>query len=415
MYLAEDIPDFTKSLAGVSLFAVIFAGTVTLQFFAIGFIVSNKGLLKAGSQLSDRFRTVIVIAQVILSASLLLIIAEITVIQEYSTILLYVINAVTLALASSLLVAFGVRFMSWRRNPRQSIGILLFSAGFLVLGASELIAIPWSFSTLVLQDMNISPESPIQSFDYSQPSLIRTIADSWVDLDYTSFVLIVLGTALLLWQYSRKLSKLKLAILIAIPLVGYASGDLAAVHTPEVEAFSQSDNYLVFVSITSFTGWVSHSFAFFYVASKMPISSIRTFLMVTAIGFVFLGYSNTVGVANAGYPPYGANSYVLLPLSVYFVVFGIYASALSLSQDVILRKKVKNLAKGDTNFLSSIGTAQLQGEIARVVGTLKEIVDKEEEELKEKSGVDNKMERDEIEDYVKQVIQEVRRSNNEER
>ena len=45
------------------------------------------------------------------------------------------------------------------------------------------------------------------------------------------------------------------------------------------------------------------------------------------------------------------------------VLFGIYGSGLSLSQDIILRKHIKSFARGDQDLLSSIGTAHMQNEV----------------------------------------------------
>ncbi|MEP6576688.1 MAG: hypothetical protein ABJB85_09700, partial [Nitrososphaerota archaeon] len=78
-------------------------------------------------------------------------------------------------------------------------------------------------------------------------------------------------------------------------------------------------------------------------------------------------------------------------------------------QDIILRIRIKSLARGDQSLLSSIGTAHMENEVTRVVGTLKAVVDNEEAELKQRSGLDTPMEKDEIKDYLEQVIREVKK------
>jgi hypothetical protein len=88
------------------------------------------------------------------------------------------------------------------------------------------------------------------------------------------------------------------------------------------------------------------------------------------------------------------------------VLFGIYGSALSLSQDIILRKHVKLLARGDQSLLSSIGTAHMENEVVRSIGNLKTLVDDEESKLKDRSGLETPMEDDEIKDYVAEIIAE---------
>lgn len=48
--------------------------------------------------------------------------------------------------------------------------------------------------------------------------------------------------------------------------------------------------------------------------------------------------------------------------------------------------------------------------MARVVGNLKSVIDNEEAELKQNSGLDTVMEKDEIKDYLEQVMVEVQKS-----
>ena len=99
----------------------------------------------------------------------------------------------------------------------------------------------------------------------------------------------------------------------------------------------------------------------------------------------------------------------LFAISVFMILFGIYGSALSLSQDIILRKRLKSLARNDQNLLSSIGTAQMENEVERVVVNLKTMIDNEEAELKQHSGLHTAMEIDEIKDYLEQVMIEVQK------
>jgi hypothetical protein len=142
----------------------------------------------------------------------------------------------------------------------------------------------------------------------------------------------------------------------------------------------------------------------------LPDSPVKTFLKITACGFVLLYFSNNISVTIAAYPPFGVNSLSLLSLSSYFVLFGLYSSALSLSQDITLRNHLRSMARNDQNLLSSIGTAQMENEVNRAVSELKDVADVEEKELAEKSGIETPIAQNEVEDYLKQVIEEVARS-----
>jgi len=73
-----------------------------------------------------------------------------------------------------------------------------------------------------------------------------------------------------------------------------------------------------------------------------------------------------------------------------------------------LRKHVKLLARGDQSLLSSIGTAHMENEVVKSVANLKALVDNEESNLKELSGLDTPMNNEEIRDYVGEIISEFR-------
>jgi hypothetical protein len=409
-YLASSIIEFSTSPGGLTLYTTIFVGYLVLQYFAINFIKQNSKLLKSKSRLIDGLHRVMILAQYALAINLGLILIQIFIFGQYRTVSLFFSTVVGLSLACVLFIVFGFQFLKWRRNIRQSLGILLFAFSFLLLGIVQLIDLP--FLTLSMSQLPaiITPNSDIIPPLNIESKLLIFLIDNSVYVDYAAFTLMIFGTALLLWQYSRKINKVILAVLIALPLTGYAGSDLEAFHISELDSFTQGDNFLIFLSLTGLFGWLSHSFAFLYVAHKLPKSSIRDFLYMTAIGFLFFSLSYTVDVGGGSYPPYAANSFSLFPISVFMVVFGIYGSGLSLSQDIILRKRIKSLARGDQNLLSSIGTAQMENQVARVVGNLKSIIDNEEAELKQHSGLDTVMEKDEIKDYLEQVMVEVQKN-----
>ena len=79
----------------------------------------------------------------------------------------------------------------------------------------------------------------------------------------------------------------------------------------------------------------------------------------------------------------------------------------SLSQDVKLRQTIKLKTKRNINLLSSIGKAQMTSELQRAVSDIKPIVEKEEKELEEKTGLETSFSQENIEDYMKQVLEEM--------
>lgn len=60
----------------------------------------------------------------------------------------------------------------------------------------------------------------------------------------------------------------------------------------------------------------------------------------------------------------------------------------------------------DANLISSIGTFHMNQEVRRVVSGMKDTIGKEEQELAEKSGIETNIGQNEMEDYVKIVLEE---------
>jgi hypothetical protein len=192
-----------------------------------------------------------------------------------------------------------------------------------------------------------------------------------------------------------------------IPLVTYTSSILDALNIYDTDTNADLFSYYIFQSLTTLSGGVLFAVCFYYVAKKLPTSPIRTFLTISAIGFVLLYLSNNVSVSIASYPPYRINALSLLPLASYLVLVGLYASALHLSHDLSLRKRIRSLALSDSNLLSSIGTAQMDREITRTVDKIMVSTELDENELKSRRHLPVDLGKSDIEEYVRQVVNEL--------
>ena len=310
-------------------------------------------------------------------------------------------------LTAILLATFAIRFVSWYRNKKNSLGVLLFALAFLILAVSEVVAGVGSAYLLSQKDQVITPASKIEYRNFPEGSFLNIFFSYYSYVDYASFLLTLIASALLLYHYSKKTKKPKIILIIALPIFGYTATILDSLNIYDTDTNPNLFSYYIFQSLTSISGGVLFAFSFWFISRGLPETPVKTFLKITAFGFILLYLSNHTDVNQAIYPPYGINSLSLLPLSSYFVLFGLYASGLSLSQDITLRQHLRSMAKNDNNLLSSIGTAQMETEVKRAVGELKEVADEHEKELEEKTGIETPVPESEIEDYLKQVIEEV--------
>jgi hypothetical protein len=104
-------------------------------------------------------------------------------------------------------------------------------------------------------------------------------------------------------------------------------------------------------------------------------------------------------------PPFGLVTICFLGLASYLLLVGIHSSALSVANDIELRRSIKESVRHESNLLGNIGSAQmesvLQNRVMKVVRNLSG-------EIEEETGVESSLEENELKDYVQMAIQEMR-------
>ena len=405
--VADFIVKFNTSSAGIILFVFLSVGYILGQTILMKFMNSSSSAIKSRSILIATLHRAVLIVQYVLAANVILIIIQILVFSRYSIINLLSVTFISNFFTASLLVIFALSFLSWYKNKKQSIGTLLYALAFLILAVSEVVSGSGSAYLLSQKDQWITPTSEVKFSDFPDGSFFDIFFSFYRYIDYASFLLVLFASAILLYHYSKKTSNPKIVLIIALPILGYTSSILDALHILSADTNPNLFYYYIYIALVSASVGILFAFSFWVVSKKLPDSPVKTFLKITACGFVLLYFSNNISVTIAAYPPFGVNSLSLLSLSSYFVLFGLYSSALSLSQDLTLRQHLRSLAKNDNNLLSSIGTAQMETEVKRAVGELKDVADEHEKELAEKTGIETPVPESEIEDYLKQVIEEV--------
>lgn len=408
--VADFLVEFNTSSIGIIVFMVISAGYLGGQFFLFKLIGAHSKIIKSRSKMIAHSLRAVTIIQYSLACNLIILIIQIVVLSEYSTISLIFVSFVSNIFTAILFIVFSLRFISWYKEKKQSLGVLLYSLAFLILATSQVIAGLGDSYLLSQRDQIISPLSKVQFYDFSEGSFFNEFYDYYAYFDYASFLLTLIASGLLLYHYSKKTNKPKIIFIIFLPIVSYSSSILDSLNIYDTDTSYDLFSYYIFASLIRTLSGILFAISFWFVAKRLPDSPIKTFLKLTAYGFVLLYVTNHASVIVAPYPPFGMVSLSLLSLSSYYLLFGLYSSALSLSQDITLRNHLRSIAKSDNNLLSSIGTAQMETEVKRAIGELKEVADEQEKELAEKTGIETPVAENEVEDYLKQVIEEVSRS-----
>jgi hypothetical protein len=155
--VARFIADFNTSIQGITLFIIISISYIFGQMFLVKFLNSASHAIKARSGLIAGLHKAVSVVQYVLAANVILVIIQILSISQYSTLSLIFVAYVSNFLTAILLATFAIRFVSWYRNKKNSLGILLFALAFLILAVSEVVAGIGSAYLISQKDNLITP------------------------------------------------------------------------------------------------------------------------------------------------------------------------------------------------------------------------------------------------------------------
>jgi hypothetical protein len=153
-------------------------------------------------------------------------------------------------------------------------------------------------------------------------------------------------------------------------------------------------------------GGILFGIAFFALARNFrQNTALRNYLIISALGFVLLYVSNQASVlVITPFPAFGAPTIAFMALASYFILLGIYSSAISISEDARLRRILRRTALDESKLLDSVGTAYMNDEIQRkVVKMMKANSDK----MLEATGLDTAPSEMDLKQYIEEVIKEM--------
>jgi hypothetical protein len=409
-YVSDFIVPTLISSWSIFFFVVICTAYSVGSFFILRFVSENSQEIRAKDRYLNLIHMVVSIAQYLLVAIMIYIVIEILITSKYHTILLASAVDITGFLTVGILCLCAQRFFSWFRTNKNSIVVLLYASSF-ALFAFGLVFISVNEFFLMLQTEPIrTPQSEVTfPSDYFEPgSFLANTFDTYQYIYTIAFVILMAGTALLLHHYSRNIGRIKFWIIISLPILYKVSTSLENFGLITLETDTAAFYYWLITSLSTSSGGILFGIAFWTVAKTIRQDSVvKKYLMIAAFGFVLHFLSNNLTLTAASYPPFGIATLIPLPLSAYMIFLGVYCAAISISQDIQLRQSIKKVATQDSNLLSSIGTAHMEHEVQRRIDRFKDIVQEEEKELEQKTGIEANMEEEDIKSIIEEVLQEI--------
>lgn len=349
----------------------------------------------------------------VLAAIIVFVILEMLITSRYDVVLLNTIVTISYVFAVAMMGVLCHRFFSWFRVNKGYV-MLLYGVSFAVLAANLGITL-WLVNSILLT----KPGEAMPSVSLNAPVININPLHSMLHYAYiistiTSFIIMWFATIGLLKNYTHKLGKLVYWIVFILPLAYFVSQFLTLslgllgpllISSPIFYGIL----FTIIFALTRPIGGILFGIAFWLIAKNIRKDNVvRSYLVISAYGFLLLFTSNQAMVLTfTQYPPFGLVTISFVGLASYLLLLGIYSSAISISQDVKLRREIRHIAIRESKLLDSIGAAQMEQEIAKRIAT---VAKKHSDSMIERTGVQSSLSEQDIDEYMKDVLREIKTS-----
>jgi len=408
--IPDFITEFILSSPGISLFIFITLVTITGIIWLQNFVSKDNVNIISKSKYLSNLLLISKVINSILIANLCIVIISILLFSKYSTINLLITNNIMAIIGSLFLIILALKFINWYISDRSSIILLIYGFSFIIFAVSFFFGYFSENLYLLEKPVLITPSIEVV-YPISDGDPFEFFYDIYTHLIAISLLLFLVGSYILLNNYLEKVYRLRLIVTLVISFVLYIVVNLDS-YGLEIPNADQSLVFLYLIqNLGTVVGGVMIGYSFWKVGKRLGNTNpIRKYLIMTAFGLILIFIITQGTLIMTSFPPFGLSSLSFVIISIYLFNFGFYAMAVSLSQDVKLRQTIKLKTKRNINLLSSIGKAQMTSELQRAVSDVKTVVEKEEKELEEKTGIETSLSEENIQDYMKQVLEEMGKS-----
>lgn len=412
-YIADFIPEQLSSSQGIAGFIGIWIIFTVTQYYILAFVkFNNRGSTSRVSFVSN-VHNAVTVTQYLLAGMIAFVILQILLTQQYDTVMLSVVLSISYGLWIVTLSLLAIAFFSWyslRKEKNLMVLILAMSMiAYVVNGAIGL----YFNADLLMQQKPIIREGDVAVF--TVPSISAELEDILnIAYDIASaiaYVLTWIGAVMLLRPYVKSFGRIKFWVIMVTPMVYYLI--TFPLETLGILTYEDPEtairNILIFTLAAAFTG-IIFGYAFLSVARTLRLGSpVRNHMIIAAYGFLLFYIAGSASVNQAAYPPYGLVSIAFIGLSCYMIYSGLYLSAVSVSQDISLRKSIRESVIEQSKLLHNIGTAEMEKRVEKQVLSM---AAKTSKALAEETGVQTSLNEDEMKDYVELVIKEINKKPN---
>jgi hypothetical protein len=383
-----------------------------------GKVRTNDRVLSPFSSRLRLIHRIVSLVQYILTAILGSVILLIVFESFYYTALLTLSTVISYTLSIVLLCLLARRFFSWYKSNRNLV-VLSYGLASAIITINLMLTLAFMTSILLSKPVEVRTHLSTIWPVFSPDSPMGIINSANVLSGIISFLLMWISTTLLLRHHSRKLGKIKYWVIVIIPL-GYFLSQFVPLFLSQIAGPFMRSNPIstgivltLIFAISKTAGGILFGIAFWAVAKAVRESSVvRDYMIMSALGVVVLFVSSQGSVIMASFPPFGLVTVSFVGLAAYMMLVGLYSAAISVSEDVKLRKIIRKQAMEESKLLDSIGTAQMGQDIERKVMEIErkviEIAKQDSGSLEMETGVKPSLNDDDMKKYLEEVLQEVK-------
>ncbi len=416
-FQTSDFVSATTIILFIVITAIIYG--VGWTFFSALIDNAGKSLQKSPMPYFEQISKALTIIKYAIFGILSLLVIEMLFFSYYHSFLLIAATVVSYVPASVILCMLCYNLLFWYRSNRRRYVVLLYALSTAMVAIAIGLNAAIYSGLLLLQKPDIISSSQLEEVHFTEISVSTA---GWAGALYfvgwipflLGFMLVWGGSVFLLRDFSYKIGKVKLWLIVSLPLAAYLIAIVPTMMLISENRFVFDDpsllSFRILFKSAVVVGGLFFGMIFFVIArtvEQVPQTrAVIAYVSVAGLGITMLTILLASPVYHATYPPFGVSSSSFVVFASYMVSIGFYYSAVSVSQDVRLRRDIRALAKSETQFLDSIAYSQMEREVKQRAF---DVAKKLQYELTEQTGIQSTLNDKDIATYLEQVMEEIRR------
>ena len=371
-FYVSSITDVATSFIQTTVGGALFVSLMILSLLGSLVVMSSIWkIVDKKKSIFTRYKMLFRVMQIILYSLSAFLMIEIILGNKYYTISLTSLMVVSYgaSIVMSLFVSF--KLFSWYKENKNKFSFLFGLTIFFVF-VNNLVSI-FLFATLLSEKpFQIDITTPVVfNFECDDNSLYCMFKESIINIQsYTLmiyFSLFWVCNYFLLHYQIKKIGKIRFFTLITLPLVLFFF--VFIYHYDELYSltenmkFDESSIFMLQIFIVGFSialCGILYGVGFKSVANLLKISpNVERYLIMASYGIILFFICVNATVIGSSFPPFGIPSIIFLPFASLLFYVGIYYSIIAISNDIRVRKYIKNSAYKELEIMGDLAQSQM--------------------------------------------------------